>query len=455
MVRYLAARPLTYMAIASVVLFAIGFTLGTMYDGGSKPPAVSSMSRGESLFLGTMPAGHTIEDRRRAARHLAEQYPESPWVIWILAANDPFMWGVTADKTTQALDRAVVAALLEGIPDNASSAVLVATTAHLATSERGRYSHTSGGPLSAKTSEHRTAPIQEVALAVLKQNTGWDYGYDVDRWRQAILDPTKRGALPTASSQIDSDSDGTGTVSIAIEQEAFVNSLGMTMLRIPAGEFVMGSPIQEPKRSDDETQHEVVISKAFFMSRAEVTQRQWQVVMRTHPSKFEGDDLPVESISWFEAAEFCRKLSEREGIRYSLPTEAEWEYACRAGTATEFHAGGDISAAEANFNANYTYRGSASGVFRGTTVPVGTLAVNGWDLHDMHGNVSEWCQDWYAPYPDGKAVDPQGPEQGVGKVVRGGSWPAKPENCRSAARGGIAPDAKLNSVGFRVVVRQR
>ena len=207
--------------------------------------------------------------------------------------------------------------------------------------------------------------------------------------------------------------------------------------RCPQG-FMMGSPANETHRNNDEAQHRVTLTKGFYMATTEVTQAQWQAVMGNNPSYFNGDDLPVELVLWHDATEFCRKLSEKEGKRYRLPTEAEWEYACRAGTTGPY-------AGTLDSMAWYT---SNSG---DKTHPVATKQANAWGLFDMHGNVWEWCQSQYKGYPyrgdDGREslVD-----KTVLRVLRGGSWTTLPRGCRSAGRSWGSPSHRNYGLGFRV-----
>ena len=232
----------------------------------------------------------------------------------------------------------------------------------------------------------------------------------------------------------------------------FTNSIGMKFVEIKPGNFLMGSPASEPNRRDDEAQCPVRLTRGFFMGVTEVTQAQWKAVMGTDPSRFKGDNLPVERVSWDDAVAFCLKLSEREGKNYRLPTEAEWECACRAGTTTAFNTGPTISTDEANYDGNYAYAAGRKGVYRKKTMPVGSFKPNAWGIYDMHGNVREWCSDWYGEYPGGEAVDPSGPESGEQRVLRGGSWGYFPRGCRSAFRIRFSSGFRGFSVGFRVVL---
>jgi formylglycine-generating enzyme required for sulfatase activity len=195
----------------------------------------------------------------------------------------------------------------------------------------------------------------------------------------------------------------------------------------------------------------VRISKPFFMNVYEVTQEQYEAVMGGNPSNFKGARNPVEWVSWEDATEFCRRLSQKTGRTVRLPTEAEWEYACRAGTTTAFHCGQTISTRQANCRGDYTRGKGHKGLYRGKTLPVGAFPSNAWGLYDMCGNVQEWCQDLYGDYPSGTAVDPTGPASGCYPVTRGGSWFANPWYCRSASRSWDEADDRTDDVGFRVV----
>ena len=237
--------------------------------------------------------------------------------------------------------------------------------------------------------------------------------------------------------------------------DRFTNSLGMAFVYIPRGEFMMGSPSNEPGRDDDETQHRVTLTKGFYMGTTEVTQGQWKAVTGSNPSRFKdcGDDCPVEKVSWNDVQAFIQKLNRREGETYRLPTEAEWEYAARAGTTTPFTYGRCLSTNQANYNGDYPLEGCGKGEDRSRTIPVGSLnAPNAWGLHDMHGNVWEWCADWYGDYPSGSVIDPAGPLAGSDRVLRGGSWSSIAGYCRSAYRGYGTPSRRGNNGGFRLAL---
>jgi formylglycine-generating enzyme required for sulfatase activity len=229
----------------------------------------------------------------------------------------------------------------------------------------------------------------------------------------------------------------------------------MKFAYIPPGSFFMGSPESEEGRSDNEgPQHRVTLEKGFYLGIYPVTQAQWQAVMGNNPSHFQGENLPVEMVSWVECVEFCRKLSERDGHLYRLPTEAEWEYACRAGTTTPFAFGETITTDQVNYDGNYPDGGGKKGVSRQRTTPVGSFPANAWGLFDMHGNVWNWCHDWfdarsYTRNPSNAALRPHG---GLVRVNRGGSWHSPAWRCRSAFRGNCGPTSGSNRLGFRVAL---
>ena len=228
--------------------------------------------------------------------------------------------------------------------------------------------------------------------------------------------------------------------------DVLTNSIGMKLAYIPPGEFMMGSPAGEKGRYADEgPQHRVRITKGFYMGATEVTQAQWQRVMGNNPSKFKGESLPVETVSWADATEFCRKLSAKEGKTYRLPTEAEWEYACRAGSTGPYAGNGRLD--------DMGWYSENSG---NKTHAVATKQANAWGLYDMHGNVWEWCEDWDGedyykerPNPD---IDPKGPGQGDNgrRVLRGGSWYGSATFCRVGYRNNGTPSGVRNTAGFRV-----
>ena len=256
------------------------------------------------------------------------------------------------------------------------------------------------------------------------------------------------------------DSDGdTGMASISIiistatSGDTFTNTLGMTFVKINAGTFWMGSPSDEADLDSDETRHQVTLTKGYYLQTTEVTQGQWKAVMGDNPSYFSscGDDCPVERVSWNDVQDFISALNTMEGTtKYRLPTEAEWEYACRAGTTTPFSFGNCLSTSQANYDGNYPYTGCSSGTYRETPIAVGILGTNAWGLYDMHGNVWEWCSDWYGSYSSSAVTDPTGPSSGANRVLRGGSWSYGAMGCRSAIRRDYDPDYRDWQFGFRL-----
>jgi formylglycine-generating enzyme required for sulfatase activity len=243
---------------------------------------------------------------------------------------------------------------------------------------------------------------------------------------------------------------------LAQPPKEITNSIGMKLVLIPKGTFMMGSPESEEGRQKDETQHEVTISKDYYLGVYEVTQSEYQQVMNKHPSNFQGEKIkgdssphPVDQVSWNDAVEFCKRLSglpeeKKAGRVYRLPTEAEWEYACRAGSTTAYSFGESSQSLSdyAWFSNNSDDR----------THPVGQKKPNAWGLYDMHGNVFEWCSDWYGQYPKGAVSDPVGPREGSFRVDRGGCWNYEVALCRSARRLGLIPSLRSWSSGLRVAL---
>ncbi len=252
------------------------------------------------------------------------------------------------------------------------------------------------------------------------------------------------------------------------QTEGFIEDLGngitLEMVKIPAGSFVMGSPETEENRDDNEgPQRMVTFDHPFWIGQYPITQAQWRTVaslpkiyldLDPDPSGFKGDNLPVESITWYEAVEFCDRLSKYTGKEYRLPSEAEWEYSCRASTTTPFHFGETITADLANYNGNYTYRSGPKGVYQEKTTPVGSFRVaNNFGLYDMHGNVLEWCADLYRENYKNAPIDGTTWEDisdNNFRVARGGSWFGRVWYCRSADRHGFNPVVTNYTFGFRV-----
>jgi uncharacterized protein (TIGR02996 family) len=257
-----------------------------------------------------------------------------------------------------------------------------------------------------------------------------------------------------------------------------VNSIGMRLALIPPGRFRMGSPSGENERESDEEAHEVELTRPFYLGVFAVTQGQWLGVMGTNPSYFcatgggreevkelDTSDFPVEQVSWEDAQAFLEELAalpdeKEKGWHYRLPSEAEWEYGCRGGasSSTPFCFGNSLSSTQANFNGEYPYGTAEEGPFLGRACPAGSYRPNAWGLFDLHGNVWEWCEDWYANgyYGNSPAQDPLGPPDGSLRVIRGGSWLNYGRYWRAAYRRGDSPSGRGSRLGFRVaaVVRE-
>ncbi|MEI7870022.1 MAG: formylglycine-generating enzyme family protein [Candidatus Methylumidiphilus sp.] len=225
---------------------------------------------------------------------------------------------------------------------------------------------------------------------------------------------------------------------------------------IEPGTFQMGSPETEFAREDRETQHEVTLTLGYWLADSACTQALWSAVTGDNPSRFKDDaNNPVEQISWNDVDKFIAQINQSVmGLDARLPTEAEWEYACRAGTETPFSFGDTITPEQVNYDGNYPYSGGAKGLYRGKTVPVKSLPPNPWGLYEMHGNVWEWCQDWFAEFDAMPQTDPLGPETGADRVLRGGSWYDFGRNVRSAYRHRLEPDYGYYGFGFRLALGQ-
>lgn len=291
--------------------------------------------------------------------------------------------------------------------------------------------------------------------------------------------PAEDNDVPSASGTQGVINSGTGSPTQTGAENTPIDLPG-DFIFITGGTFSMGSPETENWRGEDETQHTVTVSD-FAMSIHEVTQAEYEKIAGSNPSSFTGDDLPVDSVSWIEAITYCNLRSEAEGRTpayqivgetvtwnrtvngYRLPTEAEWEYACRAGTTTPFNTETSISAEEANYYGHYPYEieenyfsqgnlQTQPGVYRQTTVAVQSFSPNGWGLYDMHGNVGEWVWDYYGSYPTEAVTDPTGPESGALRVNRGGGWNDFAKNMRSAYRAAAPQDQQRFNVGIRLVL---
>ena len=248
-------------------------------------------------------------------------------------------------------------------------------------------------------------------------------------------------------------------------RERLADGVELTMVQIPAGSFLMGAPLEEPESSDEEGPRHLVTLGSFFMAHTPITQAQWREVagwqklhrdLNPNPSHFKGPNRPVEQVSWKDVIEFCKRLSQRFGRTYTLPSESQWEYACRAGTTTPFHFGATLMSELANYSANCTYAQGPKGPCRQETTDVAGFPANPWGLHDMHGNVMEWCLDqWHRNYggapTDGSAWVNMNIVKNDKRMLRGGSWDLNPAFCRSACRNHHLPDYFYNRVGLRVV----
>ncbi|MCE2718969.1 MAG: SUMF1/EgtB/PvdO family nonheme iron enzyme [Dolichospermum sp.] len=241
-------------------------------------------------------------------------------------------------------------------------------------------------------------------------------------------------------------------------QSSFTEDLGngvkLEMIAIPGGTFLMGSPASEAERQDHESpQHQVTVP-SFFMGKYPLTQAQYQAIIGKNPSNFKGNNRPVETVSWDDAVLFCEELSQKTGKNYRLPSEAEWEYACRAGTKTPFSFGDNITTDLVNYNGNYPYKSAPKGKYREQTTDVGTFPPNAFGLYDMHGNVWEWCEDdWHENYinapTNGSAWNSQSGTKY--KLLRGGSWSYNAGPCRAANRSWLSRGSRYDLYGFRVV----
>ncbi len=274
-------------------------------------------------------------------------------------------------------------------------------------------------------------------------------------WKQL----QQKGTMIQTFTTVKVNSQGTIIEGLPGEAEVLIENLGngvsLEMVSIPGGRFLMGSPENEERRYDWEAPQHRVNVPAFFLGKYPVTQEQYQAVMGNNPSYFKGANRPVEQVSWNDATKFCQKLSQRTGASYRLPSEAEWEYACRAGTTTPFYFGETITTDLVNYDGNYTYGSGPKGVYRKQTTDVGSFPPNAFGLYDMHGNVWEWCRDvWHDNYhgapTDGSAWESGGDSRY--RLRRGGSWNFNPWNCRCAYRLWVVAVNWLNYIGFRVVL---
>ncbi|MFZ4611910.1 MAG: formylglycine-generating enzyme family protein [Gemmataceae bacterium] len=227
---------------------------------------------------------------------------------------------------------------------------------------------------------------------------------------------------------------------LALEIVDIGKGVSLELLIVPAGKFTMGSPISETGRTSNELEHEVTISKSFFLGKYEVTQAQWEAIMDDNPSSEGGAKLPVTDVSYEDCQKFIKKLNEKTSGGFRLPTEAEWEYACRAGTKTRYAVGERFGKDQANFLDSKI----------GKPVFVGSYKSNAFGFHDMNGNVDEWCNDWYGPYAKEPILNPKGPPEGKYRVLRGGAFNFDASYQRSAIRNFIRPTDRDHNLGFRI-----
>ncbi len=242
-------------------------------------------------------------------------------------------------------------------------------------------------------------------------------------------------------------------------EKTFTNSLGMEFVLIPKGAFLMGTPVDEPGREKDELQHRVILEKPFYMQTSDVTVGQWRSVMGRSffGGKKGADNMPVVRVSWQDCISFIKKLNKLNEGTYRLPTEAEWEYACRAGSDTAYSWGNDIDCSKADYSTNTLKSDECVSYAKGKGIepdqpaPVKSYGPNAFGLYDMSGNVWEWCQDWYGPYDVNQTVNPTGPESGSDKVRRGGSWYGTGQRCRCGNRNFSHFANRYQTTGFRLV----
>ncbi|NIO82232.1 MAG: SUMF1/EgtB/PvdO family nonheme iron enzyme [Candidatus Aminicenantes bacterium] len=267
---------------------------------------------------------------------------------------------------------------------------------------------------------------------------------------QVILDTDHEQVVIESFTRLDW-ADSIGCDGFGIYAEFSINEVVQRMRLVIPGEFMMGSPENEPERFKDERLHKVKISRGFWLADTACTQALWQAVTGKNPSRFKGAERPVETVSWNDCQAFIEKINGlKPGLELRLPTEAEWEYACRAGTTTPFWFGKNITPGQVNYDGNYPYAGGKKGKYREETVDVKSLPCNGWGLYQMHGNVYEWCSDWYGDYPRDSVIDTGGPLDGSYRVLRGGSWSDGGGRVRSASRDGYEPSARDSDSGFRL-----
>jgi len=236
-------------------------------------------------------------------------------------------------------------------------------------------------------------------------------------------------------------------------QACTITGVRQVMRWCPPGCFLMGSPVEEPERLGSETRHEVTLTRGFWLAESACTQALWLAVTGKNPARFQEDpEHPVEQVSWLDCLDFIAAANRLrdDSLVLRLPTEAEWEYACRADTRTPFSFGDALDTGRANYHGDYPYKSGLNGEYRQRTLPVRSFAPNPWGLYQMHGNVWEWCADWHGDYPVGPISDPIGPADGRFRVLRGGGWYGRGRRLRSAYRDRSLPGARRAGLGLRL-----
>lgn len=301
------------------------------------------------------------------------------------------------------------------------------------------YSGTRGRIVPSPSSSHPDVE-REKELERLRQRVT-----ELERLRTNVVPPQPQPISPWS----ESSSRKAGT-----RQTLKIGSQEYGFCWMPAGEFDMGSPEMEKERWDNETLHHVKLTRGFWMLESPTPQSLYKAIMGENPSNFKGDNLPVETVSWYDAMKFCAELTKRlpQGLKASLPTESQWEYACRAGTTTPYSFGNVLNGDKANCDGNYPYGTRKKGRYLGKTSPLKSYAPNGWGLYDVHGNVWEWCLDYYGEYPTGTVVDPKGPDSASDRVIRGGGWGIYAGDCRSAIRCRDSSCHRSSRLGFRFLL---
>ena len=375
------------------------------------------------------------------------------WQVLQTSAQGHFICQSSAQAATSTQPPIIVLQSPPGIPPTYQ--VLSSTP-----SQRGIVR--SAQPLSAARAPLRLeTSLQRVELEAIRK-PGWAMRIRANRSGLAVELPTWQGKSAIAPWQPGSGStpgrwqmpEPLGLDDWGLYADLTVNALTQRFRWIVPGTFLMGSPETEPERSENEIQHSVTLTQGFWLADSACTQALWQALMGENPAYFQDSpDQPVEQVSWDDVQRFIQVLNERlPDLQARLPTEAEWEYACRAGTTTPFSFGENITPEQVNYHGDYPYAGAAKGLFREKTVPVKSLPSNPWGLYEMHGNVWEWCADRYGDYPTAAVVDPSGPLAGQTRVLRGGSWSHDAWGARSADRSRSEPGLRRYIIGFRLTL---